>query len=272
MPFVWNLEEALVGANVDADRIDPKLLPPSGWARPWEALPLALHRLINWGDREYMSYWAVLLYNTDVALRGVFAHAFGPCMVLYLATVSRLAREAIPAADWSVWVMLGVWWIELALLFVLTLWGRFERYGWQVSEEEVKLTPELRLPLLLLNYQSFGTDRWYGMLAAFLVASWQVLYAGSWGVLLYEGATRALTNDAYEALWITMLVFFLITHVVTALARASSFSKLRSITRKREAEPSPAERRRITIACLYIFWTLALTLPAGLTLVAYVGV
>ena len=51
--------------------------------------------------------------------------------------------------------------------------------------------------------------------------------------------------------------------MVTALARASSFSKLRSITRKREAEPSPAERRRITIACLYIFWTLALTLPAG---------
>ena len=272
MAFTWNLESAITGASGDSYRIDTKLLPPTGWARPWEALPMALHRLLNWGDREYMTLTAVTLYNTDIVLRGLFAHGFGPVMALYLATVTRLGRDPIEPADWPVWVMLGVWWVGLLLLFALTLWGRFERYDVTLTEAEVKSTPDLRLPLLLLNFQSFGIDRWYGLFAALLVAAWQLLYAGSWSILIYECATRSLANDQFEGLWVTMLVVFLISHVVTALARASSFSKLRSVTSKREDEPTSAESERITLACLYTFWTLTLTLPAGLTLIAYVTV
>ena len=269
MALRWNLD-VLIGAGAeDRYAIDEKLLPPTGWARPWEALPMALHRWINWGQREYMTQSAVLFYNADVVLRSI-GTLLGGGLAFYLAVVTRLTRLSIEPADWYVWLVLVAWYVDLLLLLLLSLWGRFERLDQTLTDQDVKSTSELRLPLLLWNYQSFGIDRWYGRLAALLVSSWQVLYTAGWGVLLYECATRALADDAYENLWVTAWLYALAQNVVSALARSSSFSKLRSLTSKFNDAPNAVERGRITLACLYIFWTITVVTPLALSLVAYV--
>ena len=249
--------------------IDEKLLPPTGWARPWEALPMALHRWINWGQREYMTQTAVLLYYADIVLR-VIGTLFSAGLVFYLSVVSRLGRDSIDPADWFMWLVLGAWYVGITLLVVVSLWGRFETFDRTLTEQDIRTTSDLRLPLLLWNYQSFGLDRWYGVLAAVLVSAWQVLYAGGWAVLLYECATRALSNDDYEGLWLSAWCFALVQMVVTALARSASFSKLRALTSKFNDEPNAVERVRITLACLYIFWTTTVVLPLALAGLAYV--
>ena len=191
MSLTWDLSGVLIDAAVERKTymIDEKLLPPTGWARPWEALPMALHRWINWGQREYMTDSAVLFYNADVVLR-VVGTLVGGGLTFYLFVTTQLFRHGIGASDWYAWVVLGAWYVGLLLLLLLSLWGRFERLDRTLTEDDVRDTQALRLPLLLWNYQSFGVDRWYGFLAAMLVAGWQVVYTGAWGVLLYECATR----------------------------------------------------------------------------------
>jgi hypothetical protein len=273
MSLTWNLDSVLIGAGVPRKEymIDEKLLPPTGWARPWEALPMALHRWINWGQREYMTDSAVLYYNVDIVLR-TLGTLVGSGLAFYLLVSTSLFRDTIGAGDWYLWVVLAVWWVGIGLQLMLSLWGRFERLDKTLTEQDVLDNEGLHLPMLLWNYQSFGVDRWWGLLAALLVTTWQVLYAVGWGVLLYECLTRSLADEEYEALWMTAWSFLLLQHVVGALARAGSFTKLRSITSKYNDEPNPIERGRITIACLYIFWTLALVAPLALSAIPYVAI
>lgn len=271
MALTFNLDALLRRPGIDANLASEQMVPPAQWARPWQALPLALYRLINCGERDRQSYAARVIYTTDLVLRGL-SYTFGPNFALYLAIVSRLGRESIASTDWFVWIALGAAWWTQGLLLLATLWGRFEGPLPTLMESERSERPELRMPSLLYNFQSFPTDTAFGVAYALTVAALQVYYAAGWGVLLYEGATRALVDDVYKALWCFLIAFWIVQHVLTALARSVSFGELRGAAAKPDAEPTGVERARVAVVCLYVFSVLLIATPMVSHLVRYVYV
>jgi len=271
MSLTFNLDALFTRSDVGAGLASEQLLPPAQWARPWQAFPLALYRLINWGERDRQSDVARVVYTADLVVRGL-SYTFGPNFALYLAIVSRLGRERVEADDWYVWVALGVAWCTQALLLGVSLWGRFEGALPTLGENERRERPELRIPAVLYNFQSFGTEGVAGAATALAVAAIQLYYAAGWGVLLYEGATRALVNDAYKALWCFLLGFWVVQHCMTALARAVSFGELRSAAAKPDSEPTAIESTRVTLVCLYVFTALLIATPMCGFLIQYVYV
>tara|TARA_B110000902_G_scaffold3268_1_gene3636 strand:+ start:91 stop:933 length:843 start_codon:yes stop_codon:yes gene_type:complete len=280
MPFTWDLDTTLIGKTALSDtiqerenKIDPNLLPKSGWAKSYEALPMFLHRAINCGEREYMSRGAVLLYNVDIVLRAG-ATLLGGVLAYYLLLTNRLLRDALPLDEPGSFmpIVLVVWYVELALHAMLALYGRWVRLSTKLDEEEARQTQSLQLPLLLFNYQSFGYDRWSALLPGLLVSVWVLIYTVGWAVMVYEMTVRSLADDPYRGVWIATWSFLLAQNLITALARSSSFNKLRSVANKYNDDPDAVEQTRITLACFYIYWTMVVLLPMGVTGIVYVSI
>lgn len=274
MALTFHLESVLkplpVGADPSGD--DDEYSKATGWARPWEALPLALHRVLNNGEPGKASALAIQIYQADRSTRTLMLVG-GIGAATYLAMFKHIFAAPIDfSEDYFVWTTLVVWWLTLGLQCLSQLWGRYVRLPESVSLTEVRDREELNLPLLFFNHQPFGLERWDGLLAAGIVTFLQLAYAGSWATVLYACASRMLANDAYEPTYTVVWLAMLFQGLLTALARSVSFSDLRSTLAKPSSPPTASERARVTLVCLYIFLTVNLVLPLGAVTVLYVRV
>jgi len=274
MALTFNLDKVLrpLPAGASADGEEKGSGATTGWARPWEALPLALHRLLNNGEPGKASALAIQLYQADRSTRTLML-LVGAGAATYLAMFKHIFAAPIDVSkDSFVWIALGAWWLALGLQCLSQLWGRYVRLPASVSLAEVRDREELSLPLLLFNHQPFGLERWDGVLAAGIVTFVQLAYAGAWATVLYACASRMLANDAYELTYTVVWLAALAQGVLTALARSVSFSDLRSTLAKPSAAPTASERVRVALVCLYIFCMISLVLPLAVVAVLYVRV
>ena len=236
-----------------------------GWAWPWEALPLALHRCLNNGKEGQASLVAVQVYEADRVVRSImYLVAVG--VVVYMSGYGYAFDVAIDLVDAPAfpWIALGAWWAVLALQVVSQLFGRFTRNPESISASEVRDRAELHLPALYYNHQSFGLERTEGMIAAGLIAFAHLGYAGAWGLTLYICVARMAADDAYKMTWTVIWSSAITQTVLTALARSVSFSDLRASTSKPNTHPTATESVRITLVCLHIFASLCVVAPLGI--------
>jgi hypothetical protein len=276
MPFTFNLNAALapglkplpVGATAQGTANG------SGkWVMPWEALPLALHHMLNSGDADGRpSSTAVYIYEAETTFRAVMLLAgFG--VTVYITMVGEpFGIEISWEKDHFMWIVLIVWWLALVVQFVSQSWGRFTRLPASIALSEVKDRPELNLPALIFNHQSFGLERWEGYIAAFLVTLLNFVYTASWSTTLYICVSRMVANDAYKLTYTAIYGAALFQSVFTALARSVSFSDLRSATKKPSSEPNQVEYVRIQLVCIYVVLVLVVLLPLASVGILYVRV
>jgi len=265
MPFTFDLAAAVapglkpmpVGATTQGTQR------ASGeWVMPWQALPLALHHVLNSGDGTGRpSNVAVYIYEAESTMRGVMI-AVGFGTLVYMAMFSNPFELLISwETDSYMWLVLIVWWLVLLLQFVAQLWGRYLRLPESISASDARDRPEFNLPGLLFNHQPFGLERWEGWIAAFQVTLLNVVYTGSWAIVLYACVSRMVANDAYQPTYIVIYVAALVQSVLTALARSVSFSDLRSATHKASGDPTPVEYVRIQLVCVFVVMVLVVLLP-----------
>jgi len=240
--------------------------------RPWEGLALWLHQMLNCGKREEESPFAEFLKRFERVLRGVF-YPIGPGIALYLAAFNRLFHHQLDPKDWYVLLVLGVLWFDLLLLLMLSLWGRFlDKQKFAQTTTDLKWF-RVTLPELFFNFKAFGAQELRGTLAAILVAGVQLGYVFGWGIVAYEATVRALVEDSpYENVWIYVWFALLFQLTVTALARAVAFRELKREQSLDASPPTGVEKARLLLANLYIFVTLTLLLPFGISLLAYLNV
>lgn len=242
--------------------------PGGSWSLPWAALPLAIHRLLNGGKSGIVDVseqaFAVFLYETDRLVR-VCMWAVGALIAAYVAAVGF--PDSLNT-DFFTWVVLGCTYVGMALSILSALWGRFT-FTSDFTVEELAARSELRLPWLLLNYQSFGIDRVEGAYAAAIVILTHVIGGATWGLALYVTATRMFYQDPnwwiYTAIWVT----FTATAILDALSSSVSFADARDVTSKSSGELSTNEAVRVSLIQLKVFWVLTVCLPLLVTYVLY---
>lgn len=238
------------------------------WSWPWAALPLAIHRLLNGGKSgivDVSEQWiAVFIYETDRVVR-VAMWLVGALLASYIAAIGF---PDMVLADTYTWVVLACLYIGIYLNVVSALVGRFTSTD-TFTIDEIAARSELRLPWLLLNYQSFGLDRADGIFAAAIVLLTHAIGAVAWSVILYVAAIRMFDQDAFRWVYTMVWAMFGGTALLNALASSVSFADAREVTSKPSSELTRGEALRVAIIQLKVFWIITVTLPLFVSFALY---
>ena len=209
-------------------------------------------------------WFAVFLYETDRVVR-VAMWLVGAALSSYIAAVGF---PELPLADVFTWVVLGCIYAGIYLNVISALVGRFTTID-TFTIDEVASRSELRLPWLLLNYQSFGLDRVDGIFAAMIVVLTHAIGAVSWSVVLYVAALRMFDQDPYRWVYTMVWAMFGGAAVLNALASSVSFADAREVTSKNNAELTRGEAFRVAIIQLKVFWIITVTIPLFVSFALY---
>lgn len=239
------------------------------WSWPWAALPLAIHRLLNGGKSGIVDvseqWFAVFLYETDRVVR-VSMWIGGALLASFVAAVDF--PEAVLQDEFT-WVVLICLYVGIYLNVTSALVGRFTRIDTTFTIEEVAARSELRLPLLLLNYQSFGLDRVDGWFAALITIITHLIGAGAWGVALYVSAIRMFDQNPYRWAYTFAWASFGGAGLLNALASSVSFADAREVTSKTSSDLNSGESFRVAVIQLKCFWVLTVCVPLVVSFVLY---
>lgn len=243
----------------------------TGWARPLEALPLTLHRILFAGTVDEPSSAAVWVYEADRVMRTVL-WPVGIGVAGWLGSWALLLETRIGTDDVLLWASLGVWWLVLTMHLVARLVGRVAPLPASVSDAEIRDRAELQIPAVIYNFQPFGVRSWAGKLAAAIVTFIELTWAVSWGTLLYCAYGRMLANDAWEPSYSILVISYLVYSVISAFARSASLNDLRPTTAKLSAPLTGADEVRVTLVTGYTFIVLTCALPLTVASLEYTRV
>lgn len=247
---------APVGAAVNPDGSSGG----GGWSLPWAALPLAIHRVLNGGKSGIVDVsqqnFAVFIYETDRVVR-VAMWLTGALLGSYIAAVAFPENVLV---DTFTWVCLGSVYIAIYINIMSSLVGRFNSTA-DFTIEELAARSELRLPWLMLNYQSFGLDRVDGVFAALIVVVTHLIGAAAWGLTLYVTAVRMFEQGPYRIVYTMIWGAFAGTGILNALASSVSFADARDVSSKVSAPLTSSEALRVNLIQLKVFWVLTVCLP-----------
>ena len=224
---------------------------------PWEALTAAIEGCIG-SD----SLLASLFVNAELFLR----------IVLWLICVGVTLWISITSFPNRLlegpfnWITLGVIWLWLSLNAASALVGRFTA-NVVFGADELEKRRDLRLPNLVINYQSFHLDRLDGILQGLTVTMINVIGLAAPAFIVYVAVERLDSRDVTALEGATVIAFFVlfvamvVELVLNCLASALRLNDARDAASKSGSALTSSESVRVTLVQLKIFLGLTVVLP-----------
>jgi hypothetical protein len=243
--------------------------PNPGFSPPWEAVPLALNWVLTSGTRDENKYLPIALRTTEKVLRAGF-YIVSTVVISYLIALGHMFKYSINfGKDWFALIMLMAWYLALVLLLFAQFVGRLRALPATLTAVEVGERAEFHLPALFFNYQPFGFERRAGYAAAFIVLFVLVGLNATWALLIYDSVSRLVGYDPYSTSFSLILIFFTVSHVITALALSVSYGDLRTAGSKAGAPLTAIETLRVSTVHAYIFTVIVILLPLQMVFPVY---